>query len=157
MSTKSKLIIGIVLLAVGAGLIPIGLITNDYLRDEVYNGVPEAMKKIKNDALPGLMEQIPLLSTPEVLMGVKEEAISELEQQIPLMATPEILDEVKDNALSQLPHIINGSGSAKAINGTLYAASLATGMFLARENFFNSPTFQDNYTVWLGSQVMMGV
>ncbi|MFX0166497.1 MAG: hypothetical protein ACFFAG_07575 [Promethearchaeota archaeon] len=157
MSTKSKLIIGIVLLAVGAGLVPTGLVVNDYLINEVYEGIPEAMTKIKNDAVPALMERIPKSGTPEVLTGVKAQAIPELELHIPVMATPEILDELRDEALVQLPFIINGSGVAKAINGTLYAASLATGMTLAKENFFNSPTFQDNYTVWLGSPVMMGV
>ena len=84
MLSKSKLITAIVLLAVGAGLVPSGLVINDYFRDEVYNGVPEALLGIKDQAIPELMDQIPPLATPDVLSGAKDQAISELEDLIPI-------------------------------------------------------------------------
>jgi len=145
------------MLAVGAGLVPTGLVANDYLIDEVYNGVPEALLGIKEQALPELMNQIPPLATPDVLSGAKDQAIIELEELIPIFSTPEILDELKTEAILQLPYIINGSGAAQAINGTLNAAAAINGTAVAREYFFNSPLFQDNYSVWLGAPVMMGI
>jgi hypothetical protein len=157
MSSKSKVIIGIVMLAVGAGLVPTGLVANDYLIDEVYNGVPEALLGIRGEAIPELVDQIPPLATPDVLSGAKDQAIIELEDLIPLFSTPEILNELKTEAVLQLPFIINGSGAAQAINGTLNAAASINGTAVARELFFNSPTFQDNYSDWLMTPVMMGI
>ncbi|MFW9867520.1 MAG: hypothetical protein ACFFEN_15605 [Candidatus Thorarchaeota archaeon] len=157
MSRKSKVIIGIVMLAVGAGLVPTGLVANDYLIDEVYNGVPEALLGIKAQAIPELMDQIPPLATPDVLSGAKDQAIDELEGLLPIFSTPKILEELKTEAVLQLPVIINGSGAAQAINGTLNAAVSINGTVIAREHFFNSPTFQDNYSDWLMTPVMMGI
>ncbi|MFX1477862.1 MAG: hypothetical protein ACFFCI_06995 [Promethearchaeota archaeon] len=157
MLSKSKVIIGIVMLAVGAGLVPTGLVANDYLIDEVYNGVPEALLGIKAQALPELMDQIPPLATPDVLSGAKDDAIIDLGDKIPLFSTPRILKELKTEAVLQLPFIINGSGAAQAINGTLNAAASINGTAVARELFFNSPTFQDNYSDWLMTPVMMGI
>jgi len=56
MSSKSKLIIGIVLLAVGGGLIPTGILTNNYLHDAVYDGVPDALLQIKDEAVSEIQE-----------------------------------------------------------------------------------------------------
>ncbi|MFX1488952.1 MAG: hypothetical protein ACFFBI_07385 [Promethearchaeota archaeon] len=157
MLSKSKAIIGIVMLAVGAGLVPTGLVVNDYLIEEIYNGVPEALLGIKGEAIPELVDQIPPLATPDVLSGAKDNAIIGLEDMIPLFSTPKILEELKTEAILQLPFIINGSGAAQAINGTLNAAASINGTTLARELFFNSPTFQDNYSDWLMTPVMMGI
>jgi hypothetical protein len=109
MSSKSKVIIGIVLLAVGTGLVPTGLVSNDYLRERVYNGVPEAMINIKNEALPGLMDAIPPLATPDVLKGFKEEAIVGVEPVINILATPQVLRKVNESASTDLVPILNGT------------------------------------------------
>jgi len=101
MSSKSKLIIGIVMLALGAGLIPTGLLTNDYLRDEVYDGVPRALRTIRDDGVEGLMPQIPVLSTPDVLKGIYDTAIDELEDFVLLDQTANILRIIKTAFLYQ--------------------------------------------------------
>ncbi|MFX1323277.1 MAG: hypothetical protein ACFFAQ_16710, partial [Promethearchaeota archaeon] len=103
MSSKSKLIIGLVLLAVGAGLVPTGFFINQYFVDQVYEGVPEALLTIKDDATESLEAQLPGLATPDVLNGLKEEAIT------------------------QLPLIINGSGAALAINQSIDGAAAIAG------------------------------
>jgi hypothetical protein len=65
MSNKSKLIIAIVLIAVGAGLVPTGLVTNDIMREQVYDGVPEALLGIKAEAIPSIEGVIPVLEPPK--------------------------------------------------------------------------------------------
>lgn len=123
MSSKSKLIVGIVLLAVGAGLVPTGFFINQYLVDQVYEGVPEAMLKIKDDATESL------------------------EEQIPVLATPDVLNNLKDEAVAQLPAIINGSGAALAINQSIEGAAAVAGDYdIAKDDFFNSPSFQADYS-----------
>jgi len=99
MSSKSKLIIGIVILALGAGLIPTGFLTNDYLRNEVYDGVPRALRTIRDDGVEGLMPQIPVLSTPDVLKGIYDNAVDELEDFILLEQTAGILRTIKNSML----------------------------------------------------------
>ncbi|MFX0030496.1 MAG: hypothetical protein ACFE8B_14895, partial [Candidatus Hermodarchaeota archaeon] len=167
MSSKSKLITAIVLLAVGGGLIPTGLVTNDYLRDLVSDGVPEAMLGIKDDAIPSLMGQIPVLGTPDILAGVKDEAIPTLLGQIPVLGTPDILAGIKDEAitalepmlalqatpevlrglkteaLAKLPDLIRGATSASIINGTITSALPGFGgsLALTLEYFFNDPVW----------------
>ncbi|MCK4688482.1 MAG: hypothetical protein KAT66_10160, partial [Candidatus Lokiarchaeota archaeon] len=121
MYNKSKLIIGLVLLAVGAGLVPTGFLINQYLVDQVYEGVPEALLKIKDDATESL------------------------EEQIPGLVTPDVLNDLKDEAVAQLPLIINGSGAAKVINGTIDAVAGAIGVAAAKDQFFNSPSFQADF------------
>lgn len=121
MYNKSKLIVGLVLLAVGAGLVPTGFFINQYFVDQVYEGVPEALLKIKDDATESLEGKLPGLATPDVLNGLKEEAIS------------------------QLPLIINGSGAARVINQTIDGVAFFIGLAAATDQFFNSPTFQADY------------
>ncbi len=121
MSSKSKLIVGLVLLAVGAGLVPTGFFINQYLVDQVYEGVPEALLKIKDDATESL------------------------EEQIPGLATPDVLNSLKDEAVAQLPLIINGSGAARVINQTIDGVAFFIGLTAAKDQFFNSPTFQADY------------
>ena len=147
MSKKSKLIIGIILLAVGGGLVPTGYFVNNYLIEQVYEGVPTALLKIQDDALPSLEEQIPVLATPDVLLGIEDQALNELESQLPGLATPQVLAGLKDEAVSQLPAIINGSGAAKAINGTIDYAALVYGVGYptAKDDFFNSNIFSTTY------------
>jgi len=152
MSSKSKLIIGIVILALGAGLIPTGLLTNDYLRDMVSDGVPRALRTIRDDGVEGLLPQIPVLSTPDVLQGIYDNANDELEDFILLKQTAGILRIIK-NAMQYwvapwMPggylyysweQMINIAAAAKLMNYTVSVAG--------REAFFN-----DNNTLvdfWL--------
>jgi hypothetical protein len=169
MSKKSKLIIGIILLAVGGGLVPTGYFVNNYLIDQVYEGVPTALLKIQDDAVPSLEEQIPVLATPNVLLGVEGEALVQLQQQLPplatpdvllgvenetliqlqqqlpVLATPQVLLGLKDKAIAQLPAVINGSGTAQFINGTLDAVGGIIGLANAIDQYFNSIAFQATY------------
>lgn len=150
MSSKSKLIIGIVILAVGAGLIPTGLIANDYLRDEVYDGVPEAMTKIKRDALPGLMEQIPVLATPEVLLGVQAEATAGLEPMVALLGTPQALLGMRDEINASIPGLIDVVTTANIISTSLAWADFTYGAGNGSEYLFNDVAYVDGWAFLQG-------
>ena len=192
--SKSKLIMGIILIVVGGGLIPTGFFVNQMFIDQIAEGVPDALLAVEEEALPSLEEQLPplgtpdvlsgvedaaltsleeqlpvlgapdvllgveaqalpsleeqlpVLGTPDVLLGIEEQALITLEAQLPVLATPAVLDGLKDEAVAALPLIINGSGAALAINQTIDAVAFYFGYPAAKEEFFNSPTLQFNYS-----------
>jgi len=143
--SKSKLIIGIILVVVGGGLIPTGFIINETFVDQIAEGVPDALLAIEEEAIPTLEEQLPPLGTPDVLLNIEAEALTSLEAQLPVLATPLVLSALKEEAVAALPLIINGSGAALAINQTITGVAGAIGYPAAKDQFFNSPTFQANY------------
>ncbi|MFX0175348.1 MAG: hypothetical protein ACFE85_03850, partial [Candidatus Hodarchaeota archaeon] len=61
--SKSKLIIGIILLAVGIGLVPTGYTLNQIIVNQVAEGVPDALLGIQDEAVPALEQQLPPLGT----------------------------------------------------------------------------------------------
>ncbi len=139
MESKTKTIIGIILLTVGGGLVPTGFFMNNFFRISVADGVPDALLGIKEEALPELESQIPPLSTPDVLLGIKDEAILTLQQQIPVLATPDILLNLKAYIEGNIEVIINCTTSANIMNLSIYATIPAYGMsFLASlDGFMN--------------------
>ena len=108
-------------------------------------GTPDVLLGVEAEALPSLEEQLPVLGTPDVLLGIEEQALITLQAQLPVLATPAVLDGLKDEAVAALPLIINGSGAAKFINGTITAVAQFIGYTAAKEDFFNSPTFYADY------------
>ncbi|MHA1876402.1 MAG: hypothetical protein ACTSXN_14530 [Promethearchaeota archaeon] len=143
--SKSKTIIGIILIVVGGGLIPTGFFVNQMLVDQIAEGVPDALLVVEEEALPSLEEQLPPLGTPSVLLGVEAEALTSLETQLPVLTTPAVLDGLKEEAVAALPLIINGSGAAMVINQTITGVAGVIGYLAAKDQFFNSPTFQATY------------
>ncbi|GAH41186.1 unnamed protein product, partial [marine sediment metagenome] len=143
--SKSKLIIGIILIVVGGVLIPTGFFVNQMFVDQIAEGVPDALLAIEEEALPSLKEQLPPLATPDVLLGIEAEALTSLEAQLPALTTPAVLSGLKDMAVIKLPFIINGSGAALAINQTITGVAGFIGYPAAKAQFFNSPTFQADY------------
>ena len=143
--SKSKLIIGIILIVVGGGLIPTGFFVNQMFVDQIAEGVPDALLAVEEEALPSLEEQLPPLGTPDVLLGIEAEALITLEAQLPVLTTPAVLDGLKEEAVAALPLIINGTGAAQAINQTITGVAGFIGYPAAKDQFFNSPTFQADY------------
>ena len=143
--SKSKLIIGIILIVVGGGLIPTGFFVNQMFVDQIAEGVPDALLAVEEEALPSLEEQLPPLGTPDVLLGIEAEALITLEAQLPVLTTPAVLDGLKEEAIAALPLIINGTGAAQAINQTITGVAGFIGYPAAKDQFFNSPTFQADY------------
>jgi len=108
-------------------------------------GTPDVLLGIEEEAVPILEEQLPVLGTPDVLLGIETEALIILEAQLPVLTMPAILDGLKEEAVAALPLIINGTGAAKYINGTITAVAQFIGYTAAKEDFFNSPTYYADY------------
>ncbi len=116
MSTK-KLTASILLLVIGGLLIPSGFVINDYLRNEVSKGVPEALLGIKDQVEPELEENVKVLGIPTVLSGIRDGALPEIENMVESEAILEILKTVKgmaipvfdDNVKTQaIPEVLGG-------------------------------------------------
>ena len=150
MSNKSKLIIAIVLIAVGAGLVPTGLITNEILRDQVYDGVPDALLGIKAEAIPTLEEIIPVLGTPEVLKGVFDEAADQLEPMLAVSSTPLSLLGLRSQINDSIPDLIDAVTTANIIATSLAWAEATYGAGNGSEYLFNDVAYVDGYAFLLG-------
>jgi hypothetical protein len=153
MSKKSKLIIGIILLAVGGILVPTGYFVNNYLREQVSEGVPEALLKIQADAVPGLEEQIPGLATDDVLLSIEAQALVELQNELPYLATPDVLLGLKAEIEDKIPGLINCTTTANVINMTIAYLMLTLDFDTASNLLFNDPTFEFS----LGFATLKGV
>jgi len=157
MSSKSKLIIGIVILALGAGLIPTGLLVNDYLRDEVYDGVPEAMTKIKKQALPPLMSELPTLATPQILKGAFDEAVAQVQMKVEAVATPQVLLGIQSQLNADLPGLLYAVTVANGIAAAYGYLAAIYGVFNGTNIWFNDTTWVDPNTGWPGLANQTGV
>lgn len=113
MSKRSSLIISITLFVIGGILIPTGYFINTIFRNQVYDGVPEALLGIQEEALPALEDQIPGLATPKTLLGIEKNALLILEFQ--LLLAPELVQ------LAFYEQWANGTiiGASILPNGTL--------------------------------------
>ncbi|MHA1915036.1 MAG: hypothetical protein ACW97V_11790, partial [Promethearchaeota archaeon] len=145
MSSKSKIIIGIVMLAVGAGLVPTGLVTNEYLIDQVYDGVPDALLGVKDEAIPALMEEIPVLAVPDVLAGAKAQAAAGLEPMLTVRSTPSALLGMKAQIEAEIPGIVNFATLAQGMAFAFDLLNASVGTAAALDTFFNNATYIDPF------------
>jgi hypothetical protein len=157
MSKKSKVIIAIVLLVVGAGLVPTGLVTNQIMRDQVYNGVPDALLGIRTEAIPSIEETIPVLGIPDVLKGVFDEASAGVEPLLKIKSTPDSLLGLKASINGSIPDLINFATTAQLIDISIDWLNTTYGFDVGTNVFFNDPTFVDPFTTLLGVSNMTGV
>ncbi|NVM44299.1 MAG: hypothetical protein HWN79_05230 [Candidatus Lokiarchaeota archaeon] len=157
MSKKSKTIIAILLLVIGGGLIPTGMILNDTMRSEVYDGVPDALLGIRAQAIPTIEETIPILGTPEVLKGIFDEASAGVEPLLKVKSTPDSLLGLKANINASIPDLINFATTAQLIATSFDWMNTTYGFDVGTDIFFNDPTFVDPFTGLLGVSNMTGV
>ena len=157
MSSKSKLIIGIVIIVIGAGLIPTGLVTNEIMRSQVSDGVPDALLGIKAEAIPIIEESIPPLGTPEVLKGVFDEASAGVEPMLKVKSTPDSLLGLKASINASIPDLINFATTAQLIAGSFGWLNATYGYDIATNALFNDPTFVDPYYYIPGVSNITGI
>jgi hypothetical protein len=110
---KTKLFVGLILLIVGAGLIPTGIVLDNKLNEGLDAAIPGALLEIRDGFLPAATEMIKFEAIPEALVGLKDE----LEPQI--------------------PYLLNGSITAQTINGTITSLAVSVGITTAKDMFFN--------------------
>jgi len=114
MSTK-KLTASILLLVIGGLLIPSGFVINDYLRNEVSKGVPEALLGIKDQVEPELEENVKVLGIPTVLSGIRDGALPEIENMVESEAILEILKTIKGMGITEFENFIKLYGLPQAL------------------------------------------
>ncbi len=111
MSKKSSLIIGIILLVIGGILIPSGYFINIIFRNQVYDGVPEALLGIQEEALPDLKIEIPGIAAPGILLGIEEDSLLILQNQLflaPELAQLAFYDQWANGTISGASILPNG-------------------------------------------------
>ncbi|MHA1112582.1 MAG: hypothetical protein ACTSRE_15925, partial [Promethearchaeota archaeon] len=117
---KTKLFVGLILLIVGAGLIPTGIVLDNKLNEELDAAIPGTLLQIRDGFLPAAADLIKFEAIPEAMLGLK----SELETQI--------------------PYLLNGSVTAQTINGTITGLAGSVGLATAKNMFFNDPAWSTN-------------
>ncbi|MFX1487556.1 MAG: hypothetical protein ACFFBI_00290 [Promethearchaeota archaeon] len=108
--------LSLIALVIGVGIMPTGLIINNYLETEVSKGVPEA------------------------LLGIQENMVPEIEQMVNFSAIPEVLLGIYDEGFPFIHYLVNLSfltGVCVEMNNSILGADLTF------ELFFNFPTFNE--------------
>ncbi|MHA2283976.1 MAG: hypothetical protein ACXAC5_24320 [Promethearchaeota archaeon] len=157
MSSKSKIIIAILILVVGGGLIPTGLFINQTMRDQVYDGVPDALLGVKAEAIPTIEEAVPSLGTPEVLKGVFDEASAGVEPMLKVKSTPDSLLGLKASINASIPDLINFATTAQLLAGSFSWLNATYGFDIGTDTLFNDPNFVDPFYYILGVSNMTGI
>ncbi|MFX1479230.1 MAG: hypothetical protein ACFFCI_13940, partial [Promethearchaeota archaeon] len=61
--------LSLIALVIGIGMMPTGIIINNYLEAEVSKGVPEALLGIQENMVPEIEQMVNFSAIPEVLLG----------------------------------------------------------------------------------------
>lgn len=117
---KTKLFVGLILLIVGAGLIPTGIVLDNKINEGLDAAIPGTLLEIRDGFLPVAADMIKFEAIPEAMLGLK----GELEPQI--------------------PYLLNGSVTAQTINGTITALAGSVGLATAKDMFFNDLIWSTN-------------
>ncbi len=148
MLNKSKINLSLILLLVGIGLIPTGLFIKAYLGDGVSSQFPHFLIALEEDVNDDIEANYLGLGIYSVLPAIHDEHITELEQGFVLVyGIPATLRYLKNVTIELLPDYINASRAASAMFHTVddVRENNETTRAFAREVFFNSYTFQDDY------------
>ncbi|MFX1298937.1 MAG: hypothetical protein ACFFD2_29275 [Promethearchaeota archaeon] len=161
MSKLFKLRLSFILLIVGIGLIPTAFLAKGYFQDQVPANASETLLILKNEGISYIQEEFKGLGIPEILPQILEDEILDLEEDVAkIIPIPEFLRFVKNEVINGFPPIINGSKAAKEIDGVINLVQVQnfTSFGIARNQFFNNYTFQDNYSTPIEgvSEYMMG-
>ncbi|MHA2393843.1 MAG: hypothetical protein ACXAEX_18055 [Promethearchaeota archaeon] len=184
MQNKSKINIAVVLLAIGIGLIPTGLIVNEYIRDQVGENLPSTISHINEQAILEIEGQYLGLGVTEVLPELQKQETEDIKDDIvEVRFIPSTLLYLKNLSMPLFKERLNASMTANTINDNLVAVSndilsningplsaqiinetldqvininLTTSIF-AREQFFNNYTFQLDFEVSINGTSIRGI
>jgi hypothetical protein len=112
---KAKLVLGILLLVVGAGVLPTGYVLHGNIESRLDEAIPETLLTIRDEFLPEVAEMVKFEAIAPAALGIRD-------------------------ALSpQIPYLLNGSISVQTINQTLATLASSIGYTSAFNMFFNDP------------------
>ena len=127
--SKKIVIISAVLLAVGSGLVPGGILIEDYINDLVVNSVDEGLLGIEEEAIPLIEPMIKEKGIPQALRGIRD------------MGIPILEDMVEVTFVAVLINIFVNTG------GTVGVFQPPIGM----DNFFNNDTVAGVWVLFNGT------
>ena len=127
--SKKILIISVVLLTLGSGLVPGGVLIEDYINTSVVNSIDEGLLGIEEEAIPLIEPMIKEKGIPQALRGIRDIGISFVEDMVEVTFVAVLIEVMA---------ITGGNVSA-----TFYAA-------LGMENFFNNDTAAGVWVIFMG-------
>jgi len=80
--SKKILVISVVLIALGSGLVPGGILIEDYINDNVVNSIDDGLLGIEEEAIPLIEPMIKEMGIPQALRGIRDLGISVVEDMV---------------------------------------------------------------------------
>ena len=127
--SKKILVISVVLLALGSGLVPGGILIEDSINDSVVNSIDEGLLGIEEEAIPLIEPMIKEMGIPQALRGIRDVGILFVEDMVEVTFVAVLIEVMA---------IIGGN-----ISGAFYAA-------VGMENFFNNDTAPGVWVIFQG-------
>lgn len=106
----------------------------------------ETLLGVKENIVSEMDESVKYKAIPTVLLGIKGEAVPEIEDMVKVQAIPTVLLGIQEEVVYQFYASVNASTAAQVINATITGVAVTVGLPLAKEEFFNNYTFQDDYS-----------
>ncbi len=115
--SKKILILSAVLLTLGSGLIPGGILIGDYINNRVANSIDEGLLGIEEGAIPLIEPMIKEKGIPRSLRGIRDTAIPIIEPMIKEKGIPQALRGIRDSAIPMIEPMIKEKGIPQALRG----------------------------------------
>ncbi|NVM20121.1 MAG: hypothetical protein HWN80_20660, partial [Candidatus Lokiarchaeota archaeon] len=80
--SKKILIISVLLIALGSGLVPGGILIEDSINDSVVNSIDEGLLGIEEEAIPLIEPMIKEMGIPQALRGIRDIGILFVEDMV---------------------------------------------------------------------------
>ena len=184
MLNKSKTNIAVVLIAIGIGLIPTGLIVSEYIRDQVGDNIPNVISHIHEDAVLEIEEQYLGLGIAEILPEIKKQETLDIKDEIvEVRFIPDTLLYLKNLSMPIFKERLNLSISASLISNSITAVyedilAFINGRFsaliisdsldqvinnnittsdFAREQFFNNYSYRGYFKTFINGTKIAGI
>ena len=126
---KTKLVAGIILLIIGLGVLPAGLIIDRRINSELDAAIPSTLIGIRDGFIPTATELIKFVGTPDGLLGIA------------------------NDIGYQLGEMVNATVAANTINTTIFELGKSVTDPVAKDLFFNDP----NWNITTGILVPIGI
>ncbi|MFX1366519.1 MAG: hypothetical protein ACFFCE_15500 [Promethearchaeota archaeon] len=115
--SKKLLIVSVILLGLGSGLIPGGIIIENYINQRVANSVDEGLLGIEEEAIPLIVPMIKDKGIPRTLRKIRDGTIPIIEQTIKEKGIPQTLRGIRDAAIPIIEPMIKEKGIPQVLRG----------------------------------------
>ncbi|MFX1574234.1 MAG: hypothetical protein ACFFB0_15940 [Promethearchaeota archaeon] len=154
--SKKILVLSALLLTLGSGLIPGGILIADYINNRVANSIDEGLLGIEEEAIPLIEPMIKEKGIPRSLRGIRNTAISEIEPMIKEKGIPQALRGIRDVGISYVEDMVEATFVA-----VLIETMAVTGGYVSLLGTFVDPIgidpFFNNETTGVWAYIFWGV